>query len=237
MVAMTRLPDLERRLRLALAGPLPGAEAQRRMAPTPRPGWLPGRSPAESRDAAALLLLFPAASAVRLLLTVRSSRLPSHAGQVSLPGGAVEAGESVEHAALREAHEETGVDPAGVRVLGRLTPLHIPVSGFVLHPIVGVADARPDFRLSHGEVDQLLEPSLDYLLDPGCVRRFPRMRDGLFQDVPYFALDGLQVWGATAMVLAEFLQLAGPASQAEARTAPREPNQEGAPSADSSDGA
>jgi 8-oxo-dGTP pyrophosphatase MutT (NUDIX family) len=207
---MTTLTDLERRLRPALAGPLPGVEAQRRMAPTPRPGWLPGRSPAESRDAAGLLLLFPATSPAHLLLTVRSHRLPSHAGQVSLPGGALEAGETIERAALREAHEETGVEPSAVRLLGRLTPLHIPVSGFVLHPVVGVADSRPRFTLADAEVDRLLEPSLDLLLDPASVRRRPRMRDGLFQDVPYFDVEGLQVWGATAMVLAEFLQLVGP---------------------------
>lgn len=204
---MARLSELEQRLRLALAGTLPGAAAQMRMAPVPRPGWLPGRSPEESRPAAALLLLFPATSRAHVLLTVRSSRLPSHAGQVSLPGGAVEEGESLEQAALREASEETGLDPAAVRVLGKLTPLHIPVSGFVLHAVVGVTDARPAFRLAGAEVDRILEPSLDDLLDPAAVRRFPRLRDGLFQDVPYFAVDGLQVWGATAMVLAEFLEI------------------------------
>jgi 8-oxo-dGTP pyrophosphatase MutT (NUDIX family) len=208
-MVMTTLPDLERRLRVSLAGPLPGVEAQRKMAPTPRPGWLPGRSPTESRAAAGLLLLFSEAARVHLLLTVRSSRLPSHAGQVSLPGGAVEAGEDVEHAALREAHEETGVEPSAVRVLGRLTPLHIPVSGFILHPVVGVADARPQFKLADGEVEQLLEPRLEQLLDANCVRRWSRPWDGLFQDVPYFALNDVRVWGATAMVLAEFLELVG----------------------------
>lgn len=204
---MATLPELERCLRPALAGPLPGIRAQQTMAPVPRPGWLPGRSPAESRAAAGLLLLFPAADAVHLLLTVRSSRLPSHAGQISLPGGAVEPGEAIEDAALREAHEETGVDPSDVRLLGRLTPLHIPVSGFVLHPVVGVADARPPFRVADGEVEQLLEPRLDHLLDPDSVRRWERSRDGLFQDVPYFAFDGQRIWGATAMVLAEFLEV------------------------------
>ena len=204
---MSALPELERRLRLALAGPLPGIEAQRKMAPTPRPGWRPGRSPAESRAAGGLLLLFPAAAPVHLLLTVRSSALPSHAGQISLPGGAVEPGEAIEHAALREAHEETGLEPSAVRLLGPLTPLHIPVSGFVLHPVVGATNRRPQFEPADREVERLLEPSLDRLLDPNCVQRWARSRDGLFQDVPYFDIDGMRVWGATAMVLAEFLEI------------------------------
>ncbi len=208
MAGKTTLDDLESQLRSALAGPLPGLEAQRRMAPTPRPGWQPAGQAGQGRNAAGLVLLFPIDECVHLLLTVRSTDLPSHAGQVSLPGGAVEAGESMEEAALREAHEETGVDPALVRVLGRLTPLHIPVSGFVLHPVVGVTDARPSYRLERGEVERLAEPRLDALLDPGCVKRQSGTWDGVAREVPYFALDGLVVWGATAMVLAEFVEVA-----------------------------
>jgi 8-oxo-dGTP pyrophosphatase MutT (NUDIX family) len=199
------LTDLERLLAAALAGLLPGAEAQLRLAPTPRPGWPPGQSPADARPAAALLLLFQADSDVRVLLTVRASSLPSHAGQVSLPGGAVEEGESIEEAALREAHEETGLSPSAVRVIGRLTPLHIPVSGYLLHPVVGVTDRRPNLRPAAGEVERVIEPRIDDLLAPGCVRHTPRLNDRLFQDVPYFAVDGQQVWGATAMILSEFL--------------------------------
>jgi 8-oxo-dGTP pyrophosphatase MutT (NUDIX family) len=201
------LSDLERRLEAALSRPLPGVEAQLRLAPTPRPGWRPGRAPSEARAAAALLLLFPVDGKVRLLLTVRSSSLPNHAGQVSFPGGAVEPGETIEQAALREAQEEIGVSPEGVRVLGRLTPLHIPVSGYMLHPVVGVTDHRPDLRLADAEVEQVIDPKLETLLDPGNFRHRPRVRDDLFQNVPYFALDGVQVWGATAMVLSEFLQV------------------------------
>ena len=87
---------------------LPGVEAQLRMAPQPRGGWKPGFAPDEARPAAALLLLFPVDTGAVVLLTKRSPDLPHHAGQVSLPGGAVDPGESIEDAALREAEEEVG---------------------------------------------------------------------------------------------------------------------------------
>ena len=128
-------------LRRRLREPLPGFEAQLRMAPRPRPVWPPDGPPL--RDAAALLLLYPADGDWWLPLTVRASTLPHHTGQVSLPGGRLDAGETIEQAALREAYEEVGLPAAGVTVLGALTPLPIPVSGHLLHPVVGLAASRP----------------------------------------------------------------------------------------------
>ncbi len=194
-------------LRHRLNQPLPGLEAQLRMAPRPRLTWNPRQDPA-LRDAAALILLYPHDGEWWLPLTLRASTLPHHNGQVSLPGGRVDAGETLEQAALREAHEEVGVEPVHVTVVGRLTPLPVPVSLHLLHPVVGVAAQRPDFRIASGEVDRLIETSIPHLLDPGAqrIRQSPRYRgaDGMM-DVPYFDIDGAQVWGATAMVLSELL--------------------------------
>jgi 8-oxo-dGTP pyrophosphatase MutT (NUDIX family) len=203
--------DLERRLRDALRPPLPGLAAQLRMAPAPRVGWDPELPPAGLRDAAALVLVYPIIDVPHVLLTVRGAGLRKHTGQVALPGGSVDADESVETAALREASEEVGVAPASVRLLGRLTPLQIPISGYMLHPIVGLAESRPLFQRAEWEVARILEVPVTVLRDPAVLKRRTRTRDiggGRVQlDVPYFDIDGEEVWGATAMVLAEFLAI------------------------------
>ena len=195
------LDDLETRLQAALSRSLPGAEAQRRMAPHPRSDHEQKAQVGVRRVAAVLILIYASRGEPHLVLTVRKSDLPHHRGQVALPGGEVEEGETLEAAALREAQEEVGVPPADARILGSLTPLHLSVSGFEVHPIVAVADRRPDLRGSDGEVARLLEIPLAELVDARCVRVEDR--------VPFFALGGERVWGATAMILAEFLGLLG----------------------------
>lgn len=202
-------------MRLALQDPLPGLDAQLRLAPSPRVGWDPNVLPAGLRDAAGLVLLYPVDGVPHVLLTVRGGSLRHHTGQVSLPGGAVDAGESIEAAATREAEEEVGVDATTVEIVGRLTPLHIPVSGFLLHPVVGVVRARPAFFPAEWEVARLLEVPLSRLADPAVVRREERtfQRNGVATtvEVPFFDIDDEKVWGATAMVLAEFVAIASKA--------------------------
>jgi 8-oxo-dGTP pyrophosphatase MutT (NUDIX family) len=211
------------RIRERLRRPLPGLDAQLRMAPQPRLGWDPLKFPDGAKDGAALLLVYPAyaeatageslGDTLLVALTVRGSGLRNHTGQVSLPGGRVDEGESIEAAALREAYEEIGVDRAMVEVLGRLTPLHIPVSGYLLHPVVGFASMRPAFQRAEWEVARIIEAPVSLLSDPGVIKRELRTRvvKGQSTDVtvPYFDIDGEKVWGATAMVLAEFCAILG----------------------------
>lgn len=202
------------KLREALAKPLPGLDAQLRMAPEPRLGWDPLKFPDGARDGAALLLVYPHDETVHVALTVRGSGLRNHTGQVSLPGGRVDEGETIEAAALREAQEEIGVDPAMVQVLGRLTPLHIPVSGFLLHPVVGFTSMRPAFQRAEWEVARIIEAPVSLLADPAVIKREMRTRtvkgQSIDVNVPYYDIDGEKVWGATAMVLSEFCAILTP---------------------------
>jgi 8-oxo-dGTP pyrophosphatase MutT (NUDIX family) len=219
------------RLEIGLAAELPGEAAQLRLAPRPRHEWPAGHNPARIRLAAGLLLIYAAldgdehdasrrasrdprtaSAAARIVLTVRTETV-RHAGQVSLPGGVVDPGETFDQAALREAHEEVALRADGVRVIGALSPLDIPVSGFRLHPIVAALPRRPSLHPSDGEVARILEIDIDELLAPSTLVDTTRVRDGRTIHVPAFRVAGVDIWGATAMVLAEFLALLGwPAS-------------------------
>ena len=202
-----RLDALADALADRLRRPLPGHAAHAEMAPFPARATVETLSTElnEGRPAATLVLLYPGADgAVRFVLTVRRDHLRAHAGQVSLPGGSLEPGETPEDAARREAFEEVGVAPEAVRVVGRLTPIYIPPSRFSVWPIVATTSKRPPFVAQEAEVTAVVEVPLADVLDAG--RRGRAMRDaplGRF-DVPFFDLAGLEVWGATAMMLAEF---------------------------------
>jgi len=195
------------RVRRGLARPLPGFEAQATLAPRPNAGPLERRDRGDGRPAAALILLYPHRGEPHLPLTVRARDLPNHRGQVSLPGGVVDGEETLEETALREADEEVGVPPDAVTVLGILSPVFIPPTAFLLHPVVGFARERPEFHPNPGEVARILEIPLAVLEDAASLQRETRRLRERDYEVPFFDLDGEKVWGATAMVLAEFLEV------------------------------
>jgi 8-oxo-dGTP pyrophosphatase MutT (NUDIX family) len=198
-------------LQLALAQPLPGPAAHELMSPRPRRVWPDDESALRIRHAAGLLLLYPVDGDAHIVLTVRADGLGRHGGQVSLPGGVAEPGETFAQAAIREAEEEIALAPegAGVRILGALSPIDIPVSGFRLHPIVAAAPARPVLAAADGEVARILSVDVDELCDPARRTWLTLVREGRDVTAPAFAIAGTLVWGATAMVLAEFLVALG----------------------------
>ncbi len=160
--------------------------------------------PAELRKASVLVLLYSCGEDLRFPLILRSAGPGPHGGQVALPGGSFEPGESGEQAALRETFEEIGVQPEGVRLLGCLSPLVIEVSRFQVSPFVGWAAHRPLFRAQESEVSSIMEVSVSALLDPAS-RAYATLGGSLRGDpVPCYRFPGdILVWGATAMILAE----------------------------------
>jgi 8-oxo-dGTP pyrophosphatase MutT (NUDIX family) len=193
----------------ALRRPLPGRPAQICMAPVPRP--LDPPTPAHRpRQAGVLLLLYAVEEngELWLVLTRRTDSVADHKGQISLPGGAVNPGDSsTAQTALRETCEEIGICGDSIRMLGSLTPIYIAPSDFCIEPYVAYLPFKPALELQHAEVAEVLEVPISHFM--GDVNK--AVEDWLLHDppmrVPYFDVFGHKVWGATAMVLAEFAAL------------------------------
>jgi 8-oxo-dGTP pyrophosphatase MutT (NUDIX family) len=194
-------------IRAALQKPLPGLAAQLKLAPEYRIESLRAAPPAGARAAGVLLLLYPHDGAWHFPLMKRVEDGLTHGGQISLPGGSQEAGESLQATALREACEEIGAACAGVEVLGQLSPIYIPPSNFLVTPTVGYANRRPDFRCDSREVAELIEVPLSALFDPQVMKREPWTLRGTTVEVPFYQVGLHKVWGATAMILSEFSML------------------------------
>jgi 8-oxo-dGTP pyrophosphatase MutT (NUDIX family) len=176
-----------------------------------------------ARPAATLLVVYPDDGGRLVVpLTVRHDRLRSHAGEVSLPGGAVDPDDaSHEAAALREAWEEIGLEPSSVRIAGELDGVWIPVSNFELRPIVGTVAVRPVLVPHDDEVAAILELPLDALFRPDAIEieefesRGVRLRAGVYHHA------GVRIWGATALTLGMFVRaLGGRATDVSAASAP-----------------
>jgi 8-oxo-dGTP pyrophosphatase MutT (NUDIX family) len=154
------------------------------------------------RRAAVLVPLFLVEGRVHVLLTKRTDTVEHHKGQVSLPGGSSDAGDSDAVAtALRETEEELGIPPHRIRVLGTLDDVPTFVSGFVVTPVVGVIPHPLDLHISAGEISEILIIPIDVFLDPGKVRVEEREREGERVQVYFYRHEGHEIWGATARIL------------------------------------
>ncbi len=196
------------RIEARFAGSLPGSSSQMRMCPSPVPELRPYREAEPSaRKAGVLVLLYDREGRPSLVLTRRTDNIIRHGGQVSFPGGELKEGETAEAAAVRETVEELGLDPGRIRVVGRLTPLWIPSSNYCVYPTVGFHFGRPEFQPQPGEVAEVLEVSLEGLRDPANTRLETIRVKGRAYEAPCFDFHGNLVWGATAMILAELLDV------------------------------
>ena len=161
----------------------------------------------EGREAAVMLLIFPGQhGSLCSVLTRRQDSLQHHPGQVSLPGGGREQGESLEQTALRETEEELGVDRNSIEVLGTLNQIYIPPSDFTVTPFVGWLSSEPAFVIQTQEVAELIRFRLTSVMEKSAKRLSSVDSDTKDRDVPWFSIEDQQVWGATAMILDDFGQ-------------------------------
>ena len=172
--------------------------------------------PELGRAAAVLVPLLPRPDGLYVLFTERSKELRAHAGQVSFPGGSVDEGDaSVVHAALREAREEVGLREEHVEILGRLDDCPTFVTGFVISPVVGIVDplaytaaGRYPWTPSPAEIASLHELPLDGFCDPRNLRIEQRMARGVPHAIYWYTVQKTVVWGATARILHQLIELA-----------------------------
>ena len=185
-----------------------GTAAQLMMMPAFRRNVRPIERTGQPRLGGVLLLLYCHQDELHLLLTRRREDLNSHAGQISFPGGRLDDGETLRETALRETFEEVGVSPESVHIMGALTRIYILPSDFEVHPFVAWYrnGKRPFFQPNDAEVAQILEVPLSHLLEPANRKEEPWTIRNFEMDVPFFEFQGHKIWGATAMMLSEFLE-------------------------------
>ncbi len=192
---------LEQRLRL----PLPGPEAHEPLRAVPS-GIIKPRFEHFSppKPGGVLILLYPEDGAIKFPLTKRPDYSGAHGGQISLPGGKAEQDENIIMTALREGEEEIGIDRRKIKVIGQLTDFFVIPSNFLVTPVIGYVEDRPQFIPDPKEVVRILEGRLDQLVSTDAVQTKEIIAAKMYPMIaPHFEIEGEVVWGATAMILNE----------------------------------
>lgn len=185
---------------------LPGEEAQFSMAPVTRKRLVDvSANDYNPKQSAVLILLFPENNTVHTILIQRGKYEGVHSGQIAFPGGKFEEGDfDLKQTALRETAEEIGIIPENVAVIGCLTDVYITPSNFLVKPFIGVIDQKPDFILDSTEVEKIIPVNLFNLNNKSIRKEKSIMQSGGYKiKTPYFDIEGLTVWGATAMMISE----------------------------------
>ena len=191
-----------------LKEPLPGKAAQNRMTPVTRKKYPADPDLSKAKTSSVLALFFPENESVRLVFIQRPVYNGVHSGQIAFPGGGFEKQDkNTLDTALRETHEEIGVPPAQIEVIGKLSDLYIPPSNFLVHPYVGYLDHPPQFRPEPEEVSEVFSLDIQKLLQDNCFQHREVRGNSYSFTVPCFYLENRLIWGATSMMLSELLEL------------------------------
>ena len=161
----------------------------------------------EMKQAAVLVCFFEKKGEYYLPLIRRPMHEKNHPGQIALPGGAMEENETLEKTALREAFEEVGIVPDNVEIIGKMTPLPVPVSKYVITPFIGVTENEPKWNINEQEVDELIILKFKDLIDSNNGYYEDWDLNGNILRVPIFKIMNKDIWGATAAVLSELIDL------------------------------
>ncbi len=194
-------------LKHRLALPLPGREAQLKMAHAERRLNLSRyKIPEDARWGSVLILLFEDEGTIKFPLILRSDYDGVHSRQIGLPGGKYESPDlDLQATALRETEEEIGAAQKDITIIGKLTELYIPPSNFLVHPYIGTIPYRPLFVPDKNEVSKIIELDLDKLMDESSLgEKEIKLSSGHTIHTPVFYFEDETVWGATAMMLSEF---------------------------------
>jgi 8-oxo-dGTP pyrophosphatase MutT (NUDIX family) len=189
-------------IRKALEQNLPGADSHQKLLPPYRDLDAPEEEKKIAKKSSVLLLLFEENKDLKACLIKRPKHMKFHAGQIALPGGQIEKGETALQTALRETEEEIGITSEKIEILGSLSELYVSVSGFLIHPFVGWLKTKPKFAINKNEVEKtVLFPVSKYR------NTFDQMELNTVTGklkVPCIKFEDEILWGATAMILAEF---------------------------------
>jgi 8-oxo-dGTP pyrophosphatase MutT (NUDIX family) len=215
---MTVFDNFIREVSSALAKPLPGAPAQVKMSSMRRIMELSQAfTPSRAVRSSVLILLYVRRDDFYTAFIKRSDYNGVHSGQIGLPGGKSEPSDrDLIQTALRESHEEIGLIPQQVRVIGKLTDLYIPPSNYLVTPVVGYLDTEPVFHRDPEEVEDIIEVRLlDFLSDHVVKKVKIPLKLGLSIKAPAFVINGHVIWGATAMMMSEFIEVIRPVLNAD----------------------
>jgi len=196
------------KLRKELQQPLPGEEAQYRMAPPYRPNLSKEEiMKLNPKISGVMVLLYEKNDLLNLVFTQRKTYDGVHSGQMSFPGGKKDEDDAdLVQTALRETEEEVGLDKSEIEVIGKLSELYIPPSNFLVYPTVGFAETVSSFQPQENEVDKVVEIPVEFFLNKKNINSKTEIKifNGNVVHVPAYIYNEHIIWGATAIMLSEF---------------------------------